>query len=137
MNHGLSAHLHKAHDCLQLIVEHNSHIKAPPQCRDAIDGFKVFPRCQGLPGPEWPAHEALIRFDVPLKRLTTKFRFLKMWISRFFILRGSRLYYSNGDGGYPDSLEGSLAFMRSNPQLDGRHCIDLTGMRAPPSVPCN
>ena len=34
LNHGLSAHLHKAHDCLQLIVEHNSHIKAPPQCRD-------------------------------------------------------------------------------------------------------
>ena len=90
-----------------------------------------------IQSPAWPRHEVLLRFDLTLHRLTSQNYFFKKWIPRFFILRGSRLYYSNGKGGYPDSLEGSLAFMRSNPQLDGRHCIDLTGKRAPPSVPCN
>jgi hypothetical protein len=45
-------------------------------------------------------------------------------------LRGSRLYYSDGEADHPDSPEGSLALMRSNPALDGRHCIDLVGKRA-------
>ena len=65
--------------------------------------------------------------------------FKKEWASRFVVLRGSRLYYSNGKSGYPDSLEGSLAFMRSNPAPDGRYCVDLHGMRAlllPLATPC-
>ena len=51
----LSAHLSKAHDALQLIVEHNAHLKSSPSERQ----------------PAWPRHEALIRFDLPLHRLTT------------------------------------------------------------------
>ena len=122
-NADLSANLSNARNALQLIIENNTHLKTPSS--------------HLLRRPAWPRHEVLLRFDLALHRLTSQNYFFKKWIPRFFILRGSRLYYSNGKGGYPDSLEGSLAFMRSNPQLDGRHCIDLTGMHAPPSVPCN
>ena len=72
----------------------------------------------------------LLRFDLPLQRLTTQYIFTKKWFPRFFVLRGSRLYYSDGNNGHPDTAAGSLAFMRSNPAPDGRYCVDLHGMRA-------
>jgi hypothetical protein len=121
-NADLFANLSNARNALQLIIENNTHLKTPSS--------------HLLRRPLWPRQEVLLRFDLTLHRLTSQNYFFKKWIPRFFILRGSRLYYSNGKGGYPDSLEGSLAFMRSNPQLDGRHCIDLTGKRAPASVSC-
>ena len=60
----------------------------------------------------------------------------KKWFSRHFSLRGSRLYYSDGKNGHPDTAEGTLAFMRSNPAPDGRYCIDLQGMRALLNIIC-
>jgi hypothetical protein len=110
----LSSRLSQAHDALQLIVDHNPHLRSPPSGRQPI--------------PAWPRHEALLRFDLPLQRLTPKFFGLgQEWKSRFFVLRGSRFYYSKGENGYADSLEGSLAFMRSNPAPDGHFCLDLKG----------
>jgi hypothetical protein len=96
---------------LERIVAHNALLK----CSD----------CQ----PTWPRHAALLRFDLPLHRLTTKF-FSKKWFPRFFSLRGSRLYYSDGKNGHPDTAEGTLAFMKLDPAPDGRYCVDLQGMRA-------
>jgi hypothetical protein len=89
--------------------------------------------------PAWPRHEALLRFDLPLQRLTTHLLVFKKWFPRNMSLRGSRLYYSDGNNGHPDTAAGTLAFMRSNPAPDGRYCVDLQGMRAllPPSTsPC-
>jgi hypothetical protein len=77
--------------------------------------------------PAWPRHEALIHFDLPLFVQKQHLLFKKEWTSRFVVLRGSRLYYSNGKSGHPDSLEGSLAFMQCNPKPDGRYCVDLKG----------
>ena len=76
--------------------------------------------------PAWPKHEALLRFDLPLQRFTTQSIFPKKWFMRFFCMRGRRLYYSSGKK-YPESREGALSFMRSNPAPDGRYCVDLTG----------
>ena len=115
-NPDLSAHLSQAHDALQLIVKHNTHLKSsesPSECQ-----------------PAWPRHEALIRFDLPLHRLTTHLLVSKKWFLRHFSLRGRCLYYSDGKNGHPDSAEGTLAFMQSNPAPDGRYCIDLQGTRA-------
>jgi hypothetical protein len=89
--------------------------------------------------PAWPRHEALLRFDLTLQRLTTHFLVSQKWIPRNMSLRGSRLYYSDGKNGYPDTAAGSLAFMMSNPAPDGRYCVDLHGMRAlllPLASPC-
>jgi hypothetical protein len=89
--------------------------------------------------PAWPRHEALLRFELPLFVWKQHLLFKKEWASRFVVLRGSRLYYSNGKSGHPNSLEGSLAFMRSNPAPDGHYCVDLHGMRAlllPLASPC-
>jgi ribosomal protein L13E len=119
-NHALSMPLAEAHKMLGRIVEHNPLLKSSPPDRL----------------PAWPLHNALIRFDLPLQRLTTQFLVTKKWFPRFFVLRRSRLYYSKGEKGYPDSLEGSLAFMRSNPAPDGRYCIDLQGMRALLNIIC-
>jgi len=80
--------------------------------------------------PAWPLHEALLRFDLPLQRLTTHFLLAKKWKSRFHVLRGRRLYYSDGKKGLADSHEGALAFVRSNPAPDGHYCIDLKGAHA-------
>ena len=80
--------------------------------------------------PAWPRHKALLRFDLPLQRLTTHFLVSKQWFPRYFSLRGSRLYYSDGKNGYPDTAQGTLAFMQSSPAPDGRYCIDLRGMCA-------
>jgi serine/threonine protein kinase len=78
--------------------------------------------------PSWPQHEALLRFDLQLQRHTTDMIFFKKWFPRYFCLRRCRLYYSDGKHGHPDTLDGTLAFMRSNPKLDGRYCVDLQGM---------
>jgi hypothetical protein len=119
----LSSRLSQAHDALQLIVDHNPLLRSPPSERQ----------------PAWPRHEALLRFDLPLQRLTTHFLVFKKWFPRNMLLRGSRLYYSDGKNGHPDTAAGSLAFMRSNPAPDGRYCVDLHGIRAlrlPLATPC-
>jgi hypothetical protein len=72
--------------------------------------------------PLWPA---------PAACLTTHFLVSKKWFPRNFSLRGSRLYYSDGKHGHPDTAEGTLAFMKLNPSPDGRYCVDLQGMHAP------
>ena len=123
-NSELTTNLSDAHNALQLIIEHNTRLKTPSSSHLQ----------RSVRQPAWPRHPALLRFDLPLHRLTTQYHFFKKWVPRFFILRGSRMYYSNGKGGHPDSLEGSLAFMRSNPALDGRHCMDLIGKHAHPGV---
>jgi hypothetical protein len=43
-------------------------------------------------------------------------------------MRGVYLYYSDGKNGYPDSREGTLAFMHSNPAPDGRYCVPLNAV---------
>ncbi len=80
--------------------------------------------------PCWPRHASLIRFDLPLLRFTTHFAFSKKWFPRNFSLRGSRLYYCDGKFGYPDTAEGTLAFVQSNPHPDGRYCVDVQGKEA-------
>ena len=105
----LAAPLFEAHELLERIVSQNTSDNPPPSDRL----------------PEWPLHPALIRFDLPLQRMTTQFRFLRKWKPRFYVLRNLRLYYSNGKRGHPDSHEGSLSFMRSNPEPDEHYCIDL------------
>ncbi len=113
-NHALSVHLAEAHKMLGRIVEHNPLLKSSTPDRQ----------------PAWPLHDALIRFDLSLQRLTTKFLVTKKWFPRMFVLRRSRLYYSKGLKGQADSHEGSLAFMRSNPAPDGHYCMDLKGVCA-------
>jgi hypothetical protein len=105
----LAAPLAEAHELLERIVSQNTSDTPPPSDRQ----------------PEWPLHPDLIRFDVPLQRMTTQLRFLRKWKPRFYVLRNLRLYYSNGKRGHPDSHEGSLSFMRSNPEPDEHYCIDL------------
>ena len=78
----------------------------------------------------WPQHEALLRFDLPLQRLTTHMMFSKKWFPRFFCMRERRLYYSDGKNGHPDTQDGTLAFVRSKPAPDGRYCVDLHGTHA-------
>jgi hypothetical protein len=77
--------------------------------------------------PRWPRHGALVRFEAKLERLTSHMFLTKKWVPRFFVLRGSRLYYSNGKEGYPDSLEGSLAYMKTNPSPNGHFCMNIQG----------
>ena len=105
----LAAPLAEAHELLERIVSQNTSNTPPPSDRQ----------------PEWPLHPDLIRFDVPLQRMTTQLRFLRKWKPRFYVLRNLRLYYSNGKRGHSDSHEGSLSFMRSNPEPDEHYCIDL------------
>ena len=127
------------HRILQLQAEAAQRLK---ECDEAVASLsKLTSQAEQLLArqPAWPRHEALLRFDLPLQRLTTQYIFTKKWFPRFFVLRGSRLYYSKGKSGHPDSLEGSLAFMRSNPAPDGHYCVDLHGMRAlllPLATPC-
>jgi hypothetical protein len=110
----------EAHSKLQLIVVHNVHLKSPLSERQ----------------PAWPRHEALMRFDLPLQCLdsgSSATKESKEWFARFYLLRGSRLYYCDGKNGHPDTQDGTLAFMLSKPAPDGRYCVDLQGMltRAP------
>jgi hypothetical protein len=81
--------------------------------------------------PDWPQIEPLLRFDLPLQRLTTHFIFSHQWCPRFFCLRGRRLYYSDGKNGFPDTREGTLEYVRSNPDPDGRYCVELNGAQQP------
>ena len=113
-NPALSAPLAEAHQMLERIVVHNALLQSSPPDRQ----------------PAWPLHEALLRFDLPLQRLTTHFLMTKKWFQRFYVLRGKRLYYSDGNKEHADSHEGALAFVRSNPAPDGRYCIDLKGAHA-------
>ena len=118
-NPALSEPISNAGKMLDLIVDHNLLLKSShhlPLGRE----------------PAWPQHEALLRFDVPLQRLTKDWHFTLKWFPRFFSLRGRRLYYSDGKYGYPDSRDGTLAFVQSNPSPDGRYCVDLQGIRAFP-----
>lgn len=86
--------------------------------------------------PTWPRHEHFFRLETCLFRLTRS-GFLvagglsKKWVMRHFVLRGRRLYHTNGKNGFPESLVGTMAFIRSNPEPDGHYCIDLGGIRAP------
>ncbi len=113
--------LEHASKLLERIVAHNAHLKSSNL------------------EPAWPRHEALVRFDLTLQRLTTHFLVSKKWFPRNMSLRGSRLYYSDGKNGHPDTAAGTLAFMRSNPAPDSRYCVDLHGMCAlllPLASPC-
>ena len=76
----------------------------------------------------WPQHEALLRFDLPLQSLNTHMMIFEKWFPRFFCMRGRRLYNSDGKNGYPDTQDGTLAFIRSKPAPDRRYCVDLQGM---------
>jgi ribosomal protein L13E len=107
----LSSRLSQAHDALQLIVDHNTLLRSPPFARQ----------------PPWPRHEALVRFDLPLQRLTTHLLVSKKWFQRNMSLRGSRLYYSDGNNGHPDTAAGTQAYVQSNPAPDGHYCVDLKG----------
>ena len=75
--------------------------------------------------PTWPRHEHFFRFEKYLLRLTRHGS--KKWIKRHFVLRGRRLYHTNGKNGFPDSLVGTMAFIRSKPEPDGHYCVDLRG----------
>jgi hypothetical protein len=77
----------------------------------------------------WPRHEHFFRFDKSLLRLTRN-AMSKKWVRRHFVLKGRRLYHSNGKNGFPDSLVGTMAFIRSNPEPDGHYCLDLRGAHA-------
>jgi hypothetical protein len=110
----LSSRLSQAHDALQLIVDHNTLLQSPTSERQ----------------PAWPRHKTLQRFDLPLQRLTTHLLVSKKWFPRNMSLRGSRLYYSDGNNGHPDTAAGTLAYMQSNPAPDGRYCLDLKGASA-------
>jgi len=112
-NPSLSGPLSDAFKMLNLIVDHNSLLKS----------FHFpFER-----QPAWPLHKALLRFDLPLQRLTKDWHLTLKWFPRFFSMRGHHLYYSDGKNGYPDTRDGTLAFVQSNPAPDGRYCVDLKG----------
>jgi hypothetical protein len=108
----LSAALGNACETLECIVAHNALLKCSV--------------CQ----PAWPRHTTLLRFDLPLYRLTAHYVLSKKWFTRFFSLRSSHLYYSDGKNGQSDTAEGTLAFMQLDPAPDGRYCVDVQGMRA-------
>jgi hypothetical protein len=113
-NAELSGSLEHASKLLEPIVTHNAHLKS-------VDIQ-----------PAWPRHQALLRFDLLLQRLTTHLLVSKKWFPRYMSLRGSRLYYSDGNNGHPDTAAGTRAFLQSIPAPDGRYCVDLQGMRAAP-----
>jgi hypothetical protein len=93
---------------------------------DSISKIEVLLQKQ----PSWPNASALQRFSLYLQRYTTHMMFSKRWFQRFFVLINGRLYYSDGNNGHPDSKEGTLSFVRSNPVPGIRHCIELRGMFA-------
>ena len=104
----------------------------PPSlfCSESL--LKMVPKAEALlqEQPSWPSATALLSFSLPLKRYTSLMKlFSKFWIPRFFVLRNGRLYYSDGRNGHPDSKEGTLSFVRSNPAPNTRYCVELKGMR--------
>ena len=115
-NPKLSTHLAHACKILELFVAHNAFLQFSNSSRQAA-----------------PLPEALIRFELPLLRLTTQYLVTKKWFPRFYVLRGSRLYYSSNGGSDradAESRKSTLDFMQSQPVADGRYCIDLKGWRA-------
>ena len=109
-NAELSKALEHASKLLERIVAHNALLKSSDV------------------QPAWPRHAALLRFDLTLQRLTTHLLVSKKWFPRNMSLRGSRLYYSDGNNGHPDTAAGTRAFLQSIPAPDGRYCVDLQGM---------
>jgi hypothetical protein len=91
--------------------------------------------------PAWPRHEALLRFDLPLQRLTSFFYPFKKWKQNSCVMRGRYLYCipslsswccSNRVSADPtpfltnqDSIKRILYHLP-----DGHFCADLQGMRA-------
>ncbi len=112
-NTALSVSLLEAQKMLGRIVIHNSTL------RDVLPDHQ----------PTFPLHRALIRFDLPLQRLTRHFLVAKKWKQRFHILRGNLLYYSNKKDGKSDTLEAALSFVQSNPRADMHYCMDLSGLQ--------
>ena len=92
--------------------------------------------------PAWPRHEALIRFDLPLQRLTSFFFLAKKWKQHYCVLRGRYLYYhpSHNTGCCSSRVsvhpvrfanQDTLAKMLSDSLPVGHYCVDLQGMCAP------
>jgi hypothetical protein len=111
----LSAALGNACEMLERIVAHNVFLK----CSD----------CQ----PTWPRHTALLRFDMPLRRLVTCADASKGWEPFFCSLRGRRqsfgLYYSLDTQGHARKLalmQLDLAIL----SCDGCDYVDVLGTRA-------
>jgi hypothetical protein len=112
---------------------HTNHLRDFDASRACFDD--LIARARELLGrqPAWPQHEALLCFDLHLQRLTTHNLFFKKWFPRFFCMRNRRLYYSDGENNrHPNTQDGVLAFAQSNPEPDGRYCVDLQGMHALP-----
>ncbi len=121
-------HAHECHHLvLQIRSEANKRMQNFDHANDSLS--KLASEAEQLLArkPTWPQHDALLRFDAPLQRLTTQHGFTKKWKRRFFLLRGSRLYFSKGEIGREESYETSFIYMRSNPEVDGHFCMDLTG----------
>jgi hypothetical protein len=121
-NQELSGHIVNACKKLERIIAHNVILKSSDY------------------QPAWPRHDALLRFDLHLHRQSTHFILFKKWEQCFHVLKGTRLYHCSNDkvgcfsrnSVHPvqDSIKNTLAFVRSNPAPDGRHCIDLRGSQA-------
>jgi hypothetical protein len=77
--------------------------------------------------PSWPKVTSLQSFSLPLQRYTIHWKISKKWFPRFFVLANGCLYYSDGSSGHPDSKEGTLSFVRSNPAPDIRYCVEIRG----------
>lgn len=77
--------------------------------------------------PVFPAVASLQRFSLQLQRHTKHF-LSKKWFPRFFVLKDSRLYFSDGKNTYPDTSEGAAAFVRGDPAPDGRYCVEVRGL---------
>jgi serine/threonine protein kinase/ribosomal protein L13E len=143
----LSSRLSQAHDVLQLIVDHNPLLRSPlsgqahdvlqlivdhnPLLRSPLSGYQA----------AWPRHEALLRFDLPLQRLTRVFFLAKKWKKHYCVLRGRYLYChpshntgccSSRVSVHPerDANQDTLAKMLSDPLPVGHYCADLQGMCA-------
>ena len=122
-----------AKSIISQLQQHESEAAIRLQNVDAISSelSALVSRAQDLlDSSAWPKHQALLRFDLPLQRFTTHMMFSKKWFPRFFCMRSSRLYYSDGKNGHSDTRDGTLAFMRSNPAPAGRYCVDLKGKHA-------
>jgi serine/threonine protein kinase len=83
--------------------------------------------------PGWPPVTALQRFSLRLQRLTTTGKIFKKWVPHHFVLSNGRLYHSDGHHeGHPDSREGTLSFVSSDPPSSRRHCLVLKGCTVTP-----
>ena len=111
---------------LQLQPSAKSHLLTVLQGADPFWSARAKAQLDRL--PSWPRHEHFLRFDKCLFRLTRSGLSPK-WVKRHFVLRGRRLYHTNGKNGFPESLVGTMAFIRSNPEPDGHYCMDLRGLR--------